>query len=56
MNYDPLKQILIPVPTPYTAKHPHAFFKHKAKKIFLNFEKVFRLYADGLHIVKAREL
>ena len=53
MNYDPLKQILIPVPTPppLPQKHPHAFFKHKAKKIFLNFEKVFRQYAVSLHIV-----
>jgi hypothetical protein len=45
---------LIPVTTPLPQKHPHAFFKHKAKKFFLAFEKVFRLYADGLHIVSAK--
>jgi len=42
--------------TPFPKNTPHAFFKHKAVKIFLNFEKVFRLHAFGLHIVKAREL
>ena len=54
MNYDPLKQSWYQYPTPVTEKHPHAFFKHKAEKIFLNFEKVFRLYAVGLHIVTAK--
>ena len=39
---------------PVTEKHPHAFFKHKAKKIFLNFEKVFSLYPVGLHIVTSK--
>jgi hypothetical protein len=34
--------------------YPYAFFKHKAVKIFLNFEKVFRLHAVGLHIVTAK--
>jgi hypothetical protein len=41
-------------PPPLPQNTPHAFFKHKAVKKFLNFEKVFRLHAVGLHIVTAK--
>ena len=39
---------------PLYRKTPPCLFKHKAKKIFINFEKVFRLDADGLHIRSAK--
>jgi hypothetical protein len=38
----------------YRKNTPMPFFKHKAKKIFLYFGKVFRQYAVGLHIVTAK--
>ena len=49
MNYDLLKHSWYQYPC-YRKNTPHAFFKHKAKKILFIFEKVFRLHAFGLHI------
>ena len=38
----------------YRKNTPHAFYKHKAEKFYIFFEKVFRLYVLGLHIGSAK--